>query len=324
MIISCCLPIVRITWFWQGEKHLPFGRQHAANRNGDLFTRTSPDASGMIGEIETMMSPNPNRYEEAMSRRIPEPDQIVNKVPLVTAFFWVIKILCTTVGETAADLLNDRLHLGLTGTTVVMGILLIVALAFQFRAKSYVPLIYWASVVLISIVGTLITDNLTDRFGISLVVSTSVFSVLLAVVFVTWYLAERTLSIHRITTTRREAFYWLTVLCTFALGTAAGDLVAERLNVGYWRSIMLFGILIAAVAIAHLRFGLNAVVAFWIAYVLTRPLGASIGDFLSQPTADGGVNLGTVGTSALFLVAIVGLVIYLTLTRTDALESASA
>ena len=243
--------------------------------------------------------------------------QMLNKVPEVTLYFWIIKILCTTVGETAADFLNTNLNLGLTGTTWVMGALLLVALGFQFKSRRYVPGVYWINVVLISVVGTLITDNLTDNFGVSLVTTTIVFSIILALVFVAWFVSEQTLSIHSIYTARREAFYWLAVLFTFALGTAAGDLAAERLNLGYWRSAVMFGTLIAIVTVAHLRFKLNAVLAFWIAYLLTRPLGASLGDYLSLPRDEGGLNLGTVGTSALFLVAILALVIFLTITKTD-------
>jgi uncharacterized membrane-anchored protein len=249
---------------------------------------------------------------------LPSARQMLNKVPEVTIFFWLIKILCTTVGETAADFLNDNLGLGLTGTSLVMGALLIVALVFQFRVQRYVPSIYWLSVVLISVVGTLITDNLTDNMGVALEVTTVVFGVALAATFATWYASEHTLSIHTIVTTRREAFYWLTVLFTFALGTAAGDLVAERYSIGYWQSALLFGALIAIVAIAHFSLQMNAVLSFWLAYILTRPLGASLGDFLSQPRDDGGLGLGTVGTTALFLAAILGLVVYLTVTRKDA------
>jgi uncharacterized membrane-anchored protein len=244
--------------------------------------------------------------------------RMLNKVPEVTIYFWLIKILCTTVGETAADFLNEHVGLGLTGTSVVMSILLIAALFFQFRSKQYVPSMYWLAVVLISVVGTLITDNLTDNFGVSLVTTTIVFGIALVVTFAVWFASEKTFSIHTIVTTRREGFYWLALLFTFALGTAAGDLTAERLSLGYWVSAVLWGALIAVVAIAHLRFGLNAVLAFWIAYILTRPLGASLGDYLSQTHDDGGLGLGTVGTSALFLVAILGLVAYLTATRKDA------
>jgi uncharacterized membrane-anchored protein len=245
---------------------------------------------------------------------------MLNKVPEVTLYFWIIKILCTTVGETAADFLNDNLGLGLTNTTWVMSAVLVVVLVFQFRLRQYAPSVYWLAVVLISIVGTLITDNLTDNFGVSLVITTVVFSMVLAATFAVWYASEKTLSIHTIYTTRREAFYWLAVLFTFALGTAAGDLTAERFSVGYWQSAVLFGGLIAAVYVAHVRLALNAVLAFWLAYILTRPLGASIGDFLSQPVSDGGRGLGTTVTSAIFLLTIAGVVIFLTVTKRDRIE----
>src|SRR6476620_9741324 len=182
---------------------------------------------------------------------------MLNKVPEVTLYFWVIKVLCTTVGETASDYLAGNLSLGLTKTTFITGALLLVVLGFQFRLRKYVPGVYWLGIVLISVVGTQITDNLTDNAGVSLVTTTIVFSILLAVVFAAWFASERTLSIHTIYTTRREAFYWLAVLFTFALGTAAGDLVAERLNLGYWISAIIFGGLIAAIAVAHYRFGLD-------------------------------------------------------------------
>lgn len=243
--------------------------------------------------------------------------QMLNKVPEITLAFWLIKILATTVGETAADNLNERLGLGLTGTTYVMGSLLVVALVFQFRVRRYVPALYWLAVVLLSIVGTLITDNLVDNYGVALQTTTIAFSLALAITFAIWFRSERTLSIHTIFTTRREAFYWLAILFTFALGTAAGDLVAEQFSIGYLPSALIFGGAIAAVAIAHFRLGLNAVLAFWIAYILTRPLGASIGDWLSQPRADAGLGLGSTWTSVLFLTAILALVSYLTITKRD-------
>src|SRR5205823_696686 len=189
------------------------------------------------------------------------------------------------------------------------------ALWFQFRARRYVPVLYWTAVVLISVVGTLASDNLVDNLGVPLVVTTAAFSFALAVTFAVWFSKERTLSIHSIFTPRREAFYWLAILFTFSLGTAAGDLIAEQLNLGYWISALLFASVIAAVAVAHYRFRLGAVLAFWAAYIVTRPLGASIGDYLSQPRHDGGLGLGTTGTSALFLAAILGLVVYLTRTK---------
>jgi uncharacterized membrane-anchored protein len=242
---------------------------------------------------------------------------ILSKVPEVTLYFWVIKVLCTTVGETAADFLNTNLNMGLTRTSLVMTALLAVVLVAQFRVRRYVPGLYWLVVVLISVVGTLVSDNLTDNFGVSLTVTTTVFAIALAVTFAAWYRVEGTLSIHSVRTTRREAFYWLTILFTFALGTSAGDLVAERLNLGYWLSAVLFAAVIAAVAVAHLVFGVNAVLSFWIAYILTRPLGASLGDYLSQNRSDGGLGLGTVGTSALFLTVILGMVVYLSVSGRD-------
>jgi uncharacterized membrane-anchored protein len=252
--------------------------------------------------------------------------QMLNKVPEITLFFWIIKILCTTIGETAADYLDGHLGLGLSGTSLVMGALLVVALGVQFRSQRYVPTVYWVTVVLISVVGTLITDNLTDNFGVSLVTTTVVFGIALAATFAAWYASERTLSIHTIVTARREGFYWLAILFTFALGTAAGDLTAERFSVGYWQSAILFGALIAAVTIGHYRFGLGSVTAFWAAYVLTRPLGASLGDYLSQPIGDGGLGIGTTDTSLIFLTTILALVAYLTVTRADQprIETASA
>ncbi|MGD6741538.1 hypothetical protein ACOKM3_06780 [Streptomyces sp. BH106] len=243
-----------------------------------------------------------------------------NKVPEVTVYFWVIKVLCTTVGETAADLLNEKLGLGLTGVSLLMGTLLAVVLVVQFRANAYRAGVYWTAVALISIVGTLVSDNLTDNFGVPLETSTTVFALCLAVVFVLWFRSERTLSIHSVDTPRRECFYWLAVLFTFALGTAAGDLIAERMAVGYWLSAVLFALAIAAVAVAHFAFGMNAVWSFWTAYVLTRPLGASAGDYLSQPAGDGGLGFGTVVTSVLFLAVILALVVFLALTRKDITE----
>ncbi|WP_405888947.1 hypothetical protein OG762_38390 [Streptomyces sp. NBC_01136] len=244
-----------------------------------------------------------------------------NKVPEVTAYFWIIKILCTTVGETAADFLNENLGMGLTGVSLLMSALLAVVLVVQFRTKAYRPGVYWFAVALISVVGTLISDNLTDNLGVSLTTCTTVFAVALAVVFAIWYRREGTLSIHSIDTVSREVYYWLAVLFTFALGTAAGDLVAEKMALGYWVSAVLFGLAIAAVAVAHFALGLNAVLSFWIAYILTRPLGASMGDYLSQPTGDGGLGLGTTVTSVLFLAVILALVVYLAMTRKDVTES---
>jgi uncharacterized membrane-anchored protein len=240
---------------------------------------------------------------------------MLNKVPEVTLAFWIIKILATTVGETAADFLNFNLHLGLTGTTALMGALLAAVLVWQFRTQRCVAGVYWLAVVLISIVGTLLTDNLVDNVGVPLKVSVCAFGAALAATFAVWYASEKTLSIHSVTTSRREAFYWLAILFTFALGTAAGDWVAESLQLGYANSAMLFGVLIAAVTVAYYGFWANAIAAFWIAYILTRPLGASLGDLLSQPLANGGLGWGTTGTSGVFLGAILALVAWSRLRR---------
>ncbi len=229
---------------------------------------------------------------------------VLTKVPEVFLLFWVVKIMTTTVGETAADFLSGNLGLGLTVTSSLMAGLLAVVLAWQVALRRYVPAVYWSTVVLVSVVGTLISDNLVDNLGVSLWTTTGAFSLALVASFVAWWRSERTLSIHTIVTRRREAFYWLTILSTFALGTSAGDLVAEKLALGYLPSAALFGGLIAVVYAAYRLLRLDAVVAFWAAYVLTRPFGASVGDFLTQSPAHGGLGLGTNGTSALFLVTI--------------------
>src|SRR3954468_18410868 len=244
--------------------------------------------------------------------------QMLNKVPEITLWFWLIKIMCTTVGETAADYLNVNLGFGLTNTTYVTGLLLAALLAVQFRVRRYVPVAYWSVVVVISVFGTLITDNMTDHYKVPLTTSTPIFAAILAVVFAVWWSFERTLSIHTIVTTRREAFYWLAILFTFALGTAAGGLSAEKLSLGHGPPLPVLGGPIAAVAAAHYALRMNAVLSFWLAYILTRPLGASIGDWMSQHSRKyGGLGLGTTGTSYIFLGCILALVVYLTLTKRD-------
>lgn len=241
------------------------------------------------------------------------------KVPIViTLYFWIIKILATTVGETGADFLIFNLHFGLPNTSLLMGGVLAGVLYAQVKTKAYIPWLYWLTVVLVSIVGTLITDNLSDNLGISLINSTIVFSMVLAIIFLLWFKIEGSLSIHSIYTVKREMFYWAAILITFALGTAAGDLLAESIGLGYARSAMLFGAVILIIALGFFLFKLNKILVFWLTYILTRPLGASIGDLLSQNVANGGLGLGTVATSAIFLVAIAGLVTYITITRADA------
>ncbi|MFD0618384.1 hypothetical protein ACFQZR_13020 [Paenibacillus sp. GCM10027629] len=242
---------------------------------------------------------------------------ILSKVPEVTIFFWIIKILCTTVGETFADFINFNLGFGLSLTTIIMGVAFFIVLFFQFRATKYVPSIYWLTVVLISVFGTLVTDNLTDNIGIPLETSTIVFSVLLGLTFLFWYLSEKTLSIHSIYTRKREVFYWLTILFTFALGTAVGDLFSEQLGLGYLLTGTTVIIIIACVFLAWKFLKLDGILAFWIAYILTRPLGASLGDYLSQPTNNGGLGLGTTVTSVIFLTAILAIIVFLAATEFD-------
>jgi uncharacterized membrane-anchored protein len=231
----------------------------------------------------------------------------LNKVPEVTLGFWIIKIMSTTVGETGADFLAVNAGWGQGATRAVMGSLLVVALLAQLRTRRYTPWIYWLTVVLVSVVGTQITDLLTDGLGVSLYVSTAVFAVALAVIFAVWYRIERTLSIHEVFTRRRELFYWGAVLCTFALGTAAGDLATEAMGLGFRWGALSFGGLILLAYIAW-RKGGNAVLTFWIGYILTRPFGAALGDMLTQAKAYGGLGMGAMWTSALFLTVIVMLV----------------
>ena len=238
-----------------------------------------------------------------------------NRVPDVTLDFWLIKLMAVTMGETAADYLAVNLGFGLTATSLIMAAILVGALVLQFGQRAYVPWSYWLSVVLISIVGTLITDNLVDTFHVSLITATLGFSLALAATFALWFVSEKTLSIHQVFSFRREAFYWLAILFTFALGTAAGDMVAELFGLGYLATGVLFGMIIASLALGYFFLGLDPILGFWLAYILTRPLGASFGDFLSQPQQYGGMGLGTIITSALFLAAIIGIVTYMSVTK---------
>ena len=238
-------------------------------------------------------------------------NRVFNKVPAITMVFWIIKVLATTVGETAADVLSTTFHLGLVVTSYVMGAALLVALVVQIRVKRYVPTTYWIAVVFISVVGTLISDNLVENLGISLMTTTIIFSAALIATFVLWYVTERTLSVHTIDTTRRELFYWAAILFTFSLGTSGGDLLSERLGLGYTVAMAVFAAGIAVVYALYRLHVINDVLAFWIAYILTRPLGASAGDLLTQPASEGGLGLGRLAVSGVILVIVVVLVVYL-------------
>jgi uncharacterized membrane-anchored protein len=266
----------------------------------------------------TAMSPAavpPTDRPRSLGRRM------LNKVPEITVYFWVIKVLCTTVGETFADNLNENLGLGLSGTSYIMGGLLLAVLFFQFRARRYVPGIYWLAVVLISVVGTLVSDNLVENYGVTLETTTIAFSAILICVFASWYAVERTLSVHTIFTTRRESFYWLAILFTFALGTSAGDFLSEQLELGYLAALGIFAAAIVVVAVLHFGLRMNAILSFWLAYILTRPLGASIGDYLASPTGEGGLGLGTNLTSIIFLSTILALVVFLAISKRDVIRS---
>ena len=235
---------------------------------------------------------------------------MLNKVPEIILIFWLIKMMSTTVGETAADFMIFNFKLGLPITSLIMTALFLIVLVIQLKAKEYIPWKYWLTVVFVSILGTLITDNMTDNLGIPLAYSTIGFSVVLAVVFAIWYAREKTLSIHHIDTFPRELYYWVAILATFALGTAAGDWFAEGLNIGYQNSTLIFAGGIALIAAGFYALRLNSVLCFWLAYILTRPLGAALGDWLSQPVKNGGLELGVTSISVVFLLMIVGLVSY--------------
>lgn len=241
------------------------------------------------------------------------PAQVPNRVPQVTPDFWLVKILAVTMGETAADYLAVNLGLGLAVTSVIMSLVLAVFIFLQFRQQRYVPWAYWSAVVMISVVGTLITDNLVDNVGMPLELATIAFGLTLLMTFCVWYAYERTLSIHTVVTTRREIFYWLAILFTFSLGTAVGDLVAEKFELGYSATGILFMGVVIACFYAYLM-GLNAVATFWLAYIFTRPLGASFGDLLAQPVEYGGLGFGTTVTSVLFLAGIAVTVVFMTAT----------
>ena len=245
---------------------------------------------------------------------------MLSKVPEITVWFWIIKILCTTVGESFADWINMTLGVGLNATALIFTAVFGVVLAWQLSLNRYVPFAYWLTVVVVSVTGTLYTDILTDVLHVPLALSTSVFAAALAVVFGVWWARERTLSIHSIVTLPRELFYWLAILVTFALGTASGDWILELTGWGPGTSVLLPAGLIVAVVIGW-RLGANPVLSFWLAYILTRPLGANLGDWMGFPPDQQGLGLGTAVTSLIFLTAILGTVIYLTITRSDVIET---
>lgn len=243
--------------------------------------------------------------------------QMLNRVAGLTAFFWIIKILSTTVGETAADFVSVDLGLGLTKTTIVLGIVTIAAALWQLKLKKYYAPAYWFLIVMMSIEGTLITDILVDRFGVTQIVLDIVFFIMMLAVFYFWHKEEGTLSIHAIDNNRRELFYWLIVLITFALGTAVGDTVSEHMNFGYMHSLILFGVIFLLSYVLFQIKVINGVTAFWVAFIVTRPIGASLGDLMIQMPKDGGLGLGTGLVNIVFFTVVTGLTAYLTISRFD-------
>jgi uncharacterized membrane-anchored protein len=233
----------------------------------------------------------------------------------VTLLFWVTKVLTTGMGETTSDFLAT--HLDQMVAVGLGGIAFVAALALQLSARRYTAWIYWTAVVMVSVFGTMAADVLHVGLGIPYAVSTAFYAVVLAAVLTAWYLTERTLSIHSIRTRRREGFYWATVMATFALGTALGDWTATTLHLGYWPSGVLFAALIAVPVVAHRWFRTNPVLAFWFAYIVTRPLGASFADWMAVTRVRGGLGWGTGPVSLAWAVVILGLVVFLALSRKD-------
>ena len=259
-----------------------------------------------------------NMIYDAVTQPMPRAKQLMKKVPEVTAIFWVIKLLTTAMGESTSDYLVFHINPYVAVITGCVG--LVISLVLQLMVRRYIPAVYWFAIVMVAVFGTMAADVLHVVIGIPYLVSTTFFAITLAIVFVAWYVSEKTLSIHSIYTRRRELFYWATVMATFALGTAAGDMTASTLGLGYFASAILFAVLFALPAVGYFLFGLNEVFAFWFAYVITRPLGASIADWLGKPPSISGLGFGDGRISLLLTVFIVILVGYLTVTQNKRLK----
>jgi len=245
------------------------------------------------------------------------------KVPAVTLFFWIIKVLSTTVGETLADYLNSTLGLGDNGTIIVMTSVLLALLAAQLLLTKYVPSVYWATIVAVSTVGTLITDSMHTNFGWENWQLTILFGVILILVFVIWWAQEKTLSIKTINTRKRESYYWIAVLATFAMGTAAGDIFLDDLGFPLLGSTFIFIGVIAVIGLLWRIKIVGQVFGFWSVYVLTRPLGARFGDYLSlsKDEAPDALELGAQNVTLVFLALIVALVLYLSISKRDVIPA---
>jgi uncharacterized membrane-anchored protein len=238
--------------------------------------------------------------------------KLLNRVARLGVLFWVIKIFSTTVGETAADYVSTNLNLGLTLTTIVMGVVTILVVIWNFKQKKYFPPSYWTLIVMMSIEGTLITDLLVDQLNVSLLILDVVFTLAMVLVFYLWNKKEHTLSIHEINNDTREKFYWIIVLTTFALGTGVGDTISEYLNFGYLNSLILFGSIFILSGVLYYFKIIGGVLAFWIAFIVTRPIGASVGDLFIQEPKDGGLGISIAIINIVFFVVIITSVIYLT------------
>jgi len=255
------------------------------------------------------MKPKPNSTEQSAQHGT------IKKLPEVTIFFWIIKLLTTGMGETTSDYLAHQMKpifavaLGGSG--------LVIALVIQFSVRKYIPWVYWLAISMVAIFGTMAADAIHVVLGVSYLLSTVGFSIVLSIIFAVWYMREKTLSINHIYTLPRELFYWAAVMATFALGTAAGDMTASTWGLGYFTSGVLFAFLFALPAIAYWRSGLNEVGAFWLAYILTRPLGASFADWIGKSQDLGGVGFGTGQISIVLTILIVGFVAYLTYSSKD-------
>lgn len=251
------------------------------------------------------------------TQAIPLVRQALKRVPEVTIFFWIVKLLTTAMGESTSDYLVHRFDHDPVIAVALGGIGLVVALILQFAVRRYIAWVYWFAVAMVAVFGTMGADVVHIGFGIPYVVSSVFFAFALAAIFIVWYLSEKTLSIHSITTRRRELFYWATIMTTFALGTALGDMTASTLNLGYLSSGVLFAILFVVPTLGYFLFRLNAIFAFWFAYIVTRPFGASFADWIGKPQNAGGVGLGNGKVSLVLAAIITGFIVYLTVTRKD-------
>ncbi len=264
---------------------------------------------------KSTLGPRPDSVPGKTAQPLNFGKRLLKKVPEVTLFFWIVKLLTTAAGESTSDYLV--FHIDPYVAVVLGGVGLVVALILQLAVRRYIAWIYWFAVAMVAVFGTMVADVIHIVLGVPYLTSTIGFAVLLTIIFILWYLSEKTLSIHSIFTRRRELFYWATVMATFALGTAAGDMTAATLNLGYLLSGVLFAVLFALPALAYWLLGLNEIFAFWFAYIITRPLGASFADWTGKPHNMGGLGFGDGPVSLVLVLAIVGFVIYLTISRRD-------